>query len=142
MRRGHAANRNFSLWSSETDYGWRVVRQISFVEGEGKVARGEWRRVADTFGNHIGYQALANFKSDEELPSGASSTSINVWECLLNAGLGGRSRTAGLSEDERISRKTRFGKPLPPEDDVERAQAKVTEFGNGRLVAAPLIGTR
>jgi hypothetical protein len=132
-RRGHGGNRDFKLWLPETDQFWRVIRQVSFAEGERKCAAGEWCRVNDGFGNHVGFQILANFKKDEELPSGASSTSITVRECQLNAGLGGLSRTAGMIEEKRISRKNQFGKPLPPEDAIERAQAKVKECAEHRI---------
>ena len=33
-----------------------------------------------------------------------------------------------MSEEERVSRKNRFGKQLPPEDSAERAQAKIMEW--------------
>ncbi len=95
-------------------------------------------------GNHVGYQVLANLTKDEDLPSGASSSSITASECELNCG---KSRTVGLPEDKRISRRTRMGRALPPEDAVERAQAKVrmwphsaSRIDNGR--GDPVYGDR
>jgi len=129
-----------NLFPAETSLGWRVIRQVSCSEASEKLATGEWREVYDEHEKFLGCQVLANFKKDEDLPSGATSTSITVWECMLNAGLGGKSHTAGLPEERKVSRKTRFGKALPPEDAVERARAKVAEFGRHRLVASPRIG--
>ena len=126
-----------AVYPAETSLGWRVIRHVPATEAREKLATGEWREVYDEHQSFLGCQILANFKVDQELPSGASSTSITVRECLLNAGiretsrgvvLGLKSRTAGMTEDERISRKNKFGKPLPPEDAVERARAKVKEL--------------
>ena len=115
-----------------------MIYHVSKEQASRKLANGEWREVYDEHGNYWGCQVLANFKKDEDLPSGATSTSITVRECMLNAGLGGRSRTAGMSEEKRISRKSGFGKSLPPEDAVERAAEKVKEFGRNRFRAAPI----
>jgi len=91
-------------------------------------AEGKLREVQDEHQNFLGYQLISNFKTDNDLPSGVSSTSITVTECVLNAGLGGYSRTLGMGEEERISRKSREGKQLPPEDAIERAIEKVKEW--------------
>lgn len=151
-RRGHGGNRNFSLWSPETDQGWRVVRQVSFAEGENKCARGEWRPVEDGHGNRLGYQVLANRISDESLVSGASSISISVKEVELNAGAAAfkrsKSQTAGMPEEQRIARRhPKSGKPLPPEDEIERATEKVkawpypqSRIDNGK--GKPVFGDR
>jgi hypothetical protein len=123
--------RSIPVFPADTTLGWRVIRMVSVQVALGKLALGVWREVHDEHGNFQGCQVLATVKSDSELPSGASSTSITVNECELNAGLGGRSRTAGLPEDKRISRfrTTDHGiLPLPPEDAIERAQAKVKEW--------------
>ncbi len=125
-----------SLYPAETSLGWRVIGTTTAPIAAERLARGEWREVYDEHGNFWGYQVLANFTKDEDLPSGASSTSITVRECELNAGLGGRSRTAGMTEEQRISRKNKFGKALPPEDAVERAQEKVKAMEAHRLFDA------
>jgi hypothetical protein len=137
QRRAHKGD--IDVFPAETSLGWRVIRQASQDEAQKKLATGEWREVQDEAGNFIGCQVLANFKKDEDLPSGASSTSISPRECLLNAAGLRESRTANLPEERKISRKSRFGKALPPEDAIERAVAKVREFGAHRLVAAPLV---
>lgn len=130
-------NGDVSLYPAETSLGWRVIRQVSRAEAAEKLGRGEWREVYDEHGNFRGCQALISFKKDEDLPSRRTAPSITVKECLLNAGLCGKSRTAGMTEEQRISRKSPFGRPLPPEDAIERAQAKVVEFGRIRLTVAP-----
>jgi hypothetical protein len=120
---------SLNLYPADVTLGWRVIRRVSQARGERKLALGEWREVHDEYGNLQGYQVLATFKTDLDLPSGASSTSITVSECELNAGLRGKSRTYGLDEDERLSRRNQqTGKALPPEDAIERARAKVREW--------------
>jgi len=121
-----------NLYSADIALGWRVIRTVRQCQGAKKVQLGEWRMVLNELGEHIGYQVLANFRTDRDLPSGASSTSITVTEILLNALTifrDGRSRTKGLSEEKRITRHRHIdGKALPPEDAVERAQAKVAAW--------------
>lgn len=133
-----------SLYPAETSLGWRVIGTTTRERGREKLVSGEWREVYDEHGNFWGYQVLANFKKDEDLPSGTTSTSITVLECILNAEGLRASRTAGLPEEKRISRKSKCGVPLPPEDAIERAVAKVAEFGRNRLVArserGPFLG--
>jgi hypothetical protein len=117
-----------SLYPAETILGWRVVGTTTHAKAADKLTRGEWRVVEDEQHNFLGYQVLAAYKKDEDLPSGASSSSITVNEAQLNAGLHGRSRTTGMSEDERISRRSKDGKALPPEDAIERAREKVMQW--------------
>lgn len=136
-----------SLYPAETSLGWRVIGTTTRERGLEKLAGGEWREVFDEHHNFWGYQILANFKKDEDLPSGASSSSITVSECCLNAGLGGRSHTSGMPEEKRISRRSEEGKALPPEDAIERAIEKIKQWpwpasriddGSG----APIFGDR
>lgn len=127
-RRAQSSERCISVYPADTTLGWRVIKMVSAQLAMAKLALGVWREVHDEHGSFQGCQVLATVKSDSELPSGASSTSITVNECELNAGLGGKSRTAGLSEDKRISRFRTDGKALPPEDAIERAEAKVREW--------------
>ena len=126
QRRAHAGE--IRVYPAETSLGWRVIRHVSAQEAGEKLASGEWREVLDEQGNFWGCQVLATFSKDQDLPSGASSSSITVNECFLNAGLGGRSRTAGMPEEKRISRRSAEGKALPPEDAIERAREKVRQW--------------
>jgi hypothetical protein len=130
--RGSNSAFTFYLYPADTTLGWRVIRRVTAAQGVAKLAAGQWREVFDEYGNHWGYQVVANFRTDQELPSGASSSSITVREMLLNAGVffpNGKSRTAGMTEDKRISRKHPIsGKKLAPEDAVERARAKVSQW--------------
>ena len=121
----------FYLYPPDTALGWRVIRKVTLAEGAEKVLRGEWREVHDEHGDHWGYQVLVSSKTDQDIPSGATSSSITVNECELNAGLGGEWRTKGLPEDKRLSRfrRTEAGLlPVPAEDAIERAQAKVAQW--------------
>jgi hypothetical protein len=126
QRRAEKGERCISVYPPDTSLGWRVIYHVSKSQATAKLATGEWREVHDENHNFMGCQVLATFKQDEDLPSGASSSSITVRECELNAGLGGRSHTVGLSEDRRISRRNQVGHPLPPEDAIELAKAKVS----------------
>jgi hypothetical protein len=130
-RRSQSSERSIAVYPADTSLGWRVIRMVSPNVALGKLALGVWREVFDEHRNFVGCQVLQTVKTDSELPSGASSTSITVNECELNAGLGGKSRTAGMPEDKRLSRFRTTANgilPLPPEDAIERAQAKVKEW--------------
>ena len=112
--RRHGGDANYLLFSAETTLGWRVIKHVTGAQGEEMLARGAWRDVYDERNNHIGYQLIPNRQNDSEMLSRSSAASITVRECQLNAGLRGSSRTAGMTEDRRITRKTRYGVPLPP----------------------------
>lgn len=132
-RRSSIGERNVNVYPPETTLGWRVIRMVSPTKAAEKLARGEWREVRDEHGAFIGCQILASCAKEKDLPSRASASAITVRESELNAGLGGASRTIGLPEEKRIARSNPFGHPLPPEDAIERAIAKVREYGNRRL---------
>jgi hypothetical protein len=133
-----------NLYPAETTLGWRVIGNTTALAAAEKLARGEWREVYDEHGNHLGYQILATFKTDQDLPSPSSSSSITESECELNAfaKIGWvRSFTIGMPEEKRITRGRHrnamgeyTGPVLPPEDAVERILEKVKEFGRHRLV--------
>ena len=118
-----------NLYPADISNGWRVIRIVSFALGLEKVARGEWTLVNDEQGNPFYFQVKTNFKTDQDLPSGASSASITLGEVLRNAGLFGKSRTAGMTEDARLSRpRLPNGHAPAPEDAIERAQEKVKQW--------------
>lgn len=118
-----------NLYPAETTLGWRVIRSVSVGVAREKVALGEWREVIQDWNGALAYQMVATFKSEKDLPSGASSSSITVRECMMNAGLMGDSHTMGMPEERRISRRHPMnGRALPPEDAMERARAKVAEW--------------
>lgn len=128
-RRGHGGESLvYPLWTPNTDQrGWRVAREISFAQGEAKCVSGEWDRVRDDYGNLSGYSMRVSVKTDQDLPGGATSTSITVREVLMSAGVFGKSRTMGMTEEQRITRRD-GRKFLPPEDAIERATAKVRQW--------------
>jgi hypothetical protein len=119
----------YDLYPPTTTLGWRVVRKVTAAEVDDALIRGLWREVYDERGNFAGYQIKPNFKSDDDLPPGWSLCSISVNQMDLNAGTvfrNGKSRTAGLPEDERVTRRDReTNHALPPEDAVELAVEKV-----------------
>jgi hypothetical protein len=114
----------YLLYGANTTLGWRVVRTISFEEGERREAAGSLRRVNDSIsGNHIGYQIVptSERRGDRDLPSLSSTASISQREMEINAGEGGHSRTAGMTEERRLEQRV-------PEDRIERVQAKVAVY--------------
>ena len=113
------------LFGATTTLGWRVVRMVSFAEGEKRAGRGSVRRVYDEVTNeHIGYQLVSSHeqRGDRDLRSQPSTASISMREMQLNAE---RSRTVGLTEERRMER---VALGLAPEDLVERVQCKVRVF--------------
>jgi hypothetical protein len=122
----------YSIFHTETTLGWRVIRMCNLAKGQQKVACGEWREVHDpNTGELIGFQPVtpAEARGDRDLPSLASCASISMREMQANAGELGRSRTAGMLEEDRVSRRDpRNGTLLPAEDFVERTRAKVRVF--------------
>jgi hypothetical protein len=133
-RRQNIGERCINVYPPETSLGWRVVRMVSPALAAEKLARGVWREVRDEAGGFLGCQILLSCEKEKDLPSRASASAITVRESELNAGLGGQSRTIGLPEDKRICRHDQYGHPLPPEDAIERAIAKIHEYGQRRLI--------
>lgn len=111
-----------------------VARRISRDDGERGVSRGAMAREYDSCGQHVGYRMVE--RTDHDLPSGSQSGAITASEMELYAGRrfrGGRSRTKRMSEERRLTRVDAVtGKKLPPEDDVERVEAKVAAYGGLR----------
>ncbi|WP_420239243.1 hypothetical protein ACOBR2_06595 [Telmatobacter bradus] len=129
QRRLENRSRCIDVYPADTTLGWRVVRQVRLTEAAQHLAAGAWREVYDERGNFLGCQVLLSICTDQELPSGASSTSITLGEVMLNAGLGGRSRTLGRSEEWRLTRPKRpNGRRPAPEDAIERAIEKVKQW--------------
>jgi len=127
-KRNHSSTQ-FSLYPAETLLGWRVIRNVSYAQGEEMVVQGKWREVYDEHGNHIGYQMRPSRSDDLEILSRSSSSGIVRSEMEINAGRvfsKGKSHTAGMSEARRMIRTNRdTGKALPPEDRIERVTSKV-----------------
>jgi hypothetical protein len=137
--RGGALN----LYPAETTLGWRVIGLTTALRAAEKLAQNEWREVYDEHGTHLGYQIVANFKTDQELSSNPSSCAVTVRESELNAGQcfrRGKSRTMGMPEDKRLSRPKGLNGRIPaPEDAVERVVEKVKEWGRHRLCVAVTV---
>jgi hypothetical protein len=130
----------YLLFDTNTSLGWRSIQRTSFAHGEEKVAQRQWRRVNDEHGRHVGYQAMHHAPSfsngDALLAIPSSMASISMREMHANAGLMGRSATASLSDDARERHFNRRRLVPEFEDFVERAIAKVQEFGATRLVCS------
>lgn len=134
--RGQHSASYFDLYSADTSLGWRVIKKVSSAVGEQQVVQGKWREVYDAYDCHIGYQILAVLWQNKEQSSRPTSCVIVQREMLLIAGRAfkkGRSKTAGMTEEQRITRrdlrsKVGTGRALPPEDAVEKAQEKLKQY--------------
>lgn len=122
-------DRSIDVFAADTSLGWRIVRQVSAMYAYQKVTEGKWVEIFDDIGNFYGVKIVAAVKSDQELLSGTSATTVTARDAMLYAGLGGASQTIGRSEDYRITRYSRVTcKALPPEDRIERVMAKVAQW--------------
>lgn len=129
----------FNLFAPYEELGdWLRVRSVSFAEGERMCRYGEWSRVYYANGEHAGYEMCQRAEWNACV-TGESPRGLSESEVTLYAGRAfrhGQSRTSGLTEKQRLTRRDeRTGLPLPPEDVVERLEAKVQYFGEHRLVA-------
>ena len=135
----------YLLFNPNTTLGWSVARRISFERGEQMVAWGTVVQVNDEFGRHIGYKFRD--ASEPKTPlikvSGSTAPTIRAKESMANAGLMGGSRTARLSDEQRLSRiHPLSGKLLAPEDMVERAREKVRIYPEVSDRKAPCVAPR
>jgi hypothetical protein len=105
---------------------------MSRIKGSDMVAQGFARDVHDEQFNHIGFQLMPTRQMEQQQLSMHTSTGLVPRDVMLNAGTQfkhGKSRTAGMTEDQRLHRThPTTGKLLPPEDAVELAQARVREW--------------
>ena len=122
----------FPLWLPPTPLGVTVHDYVTVREGDRMVLNGQARLHYDALGNPDGYELMPVAGSkvkNGDASSKPTAALLTVKEMDLVAGQkfrGGRSRTAGRSEKERLTRVHPVtGKPLPPEDEVERAVAKL-----------------
>jgi hypothetical protein len=123
----------FLVFAACTTLGWQVVRRLTFAKGEAMANAGVYARVYDEVtGLQIGYQIAKEPATDKDIPSQPTQAVISISELEANAGVRGRSRTAGLPEHKRLERAKRTsrktGKLLLPEDAIERATAKVRVY--------------
>jgi hypothetical protein len=130
--KSNRGSRRLPLYAAETLLGWRVIRWISRIKGSDMVAQGFARDVHDEQFNHIGFQLMPTRQMEQQQLSMHTSTGLVPRDVMLNAGTQfkhGKSRTAGMTEDQRLHRThPTTGKLLPPEDAVELAQARVREW--------------
>lgn len=108
------------------------IRRISRAEFETLRQRGRAIPIHNGQGELLGCQLTNNHPGDGLIPSQAGGPVISAREMEIFAGRsfrGGRSRTAGMTETQRLERSkrtsTRTGKHLVPEDAVERVEEKV-----------------
>jgi len=116
-----STRKQFFVYHSENVLGWRMIRMTDMARGDAQVMAGNWRRVYETLtGMLIGFQVVqaSTARGEYDMPSIPTPAAMSAREMELNCA---RSRTAGLSEDQRAE--LRF-----PEDKIERVQAKVRVY--------------
>jgi hypothetical protein len=119
---------DFLLYSADMSAGWRVIQRVSYAYGEHRSKLGEFRRLFDGFGRLVGYHAV-EARHDATVSSDPSRAALGAREMQANAGLLGRSRTAGLREMDRVGRHHPVsGRVLAEEDFVERTQELVKAY--------------
>jgi len=130
----------YLLFDGNTALGWRVTRRISLDAGERMLASGHARRVNDHNGVHIGYQLQQPGPVKNGVPAKPTPALLSAREMDLIAGQAfthGASRTASMTEAQRLTRVHPLtNKLLPPEDEVERAVAKLHALTPRHLQAA------
>jgi hypothetical protein len=133
--RAYAKSHVFKLYAPYSEAGdWLGVRNVSFAEGERMCRLGEWSRVYDANNVLVGYEICRRAEWNAYVTR-ESPRSISVSE-MVSYAIRRPSQTAGLNEEQRLTaRDKRTNWPLPPEDYVERLEAKVEYFGQHRLVA-------
>ena len=137
MARHHRlASKEFLVYTGDTTFGWRIIRATSFVKGEALVDQGVYIRLYDALtGQHLGYGVRESRGPVAELNSSHTSPALTRFDSEAIAGLYGKSKTIGMSEELRLLRRCpRTGKQLAPEDFIERAIARAKEY---RLPPSP-----
>lgn len=129
----------FCLYAPYEELGdWFRVRNVSLADGERMCRLGQWSRVYCANGAHVGYEMCPRSNWNAHVTNN-SPRGLSASEMALYAGRAfrrGKSRTSALTEEQRLTRRNeQTGLPLPPEDAVERVEAKVKYFGEHRLVA-------
>jgi hypothetical protein len=116
----------YLLFSADTSKGWRVIRCVTFDQGQREIDRGTCRALRDPVTCElIGFQVIsrAAARVDQDIRSeGVEYSGILPEEMRAFAGLAGVSRTAALSEDQR---EKLIKDHEQPEDFVERTTHKV-----------------
>ncbi len=126
--RRRSGSAEFRLYPANTTLGWRATKRISQTVGDALVEAGHAELVFDEMENRHHYQLKAEKPVVNGLVSQEKFGSLTAHDARLIAGLHGRSRTAHLTEERRLTRCDQFGKPLPAEDAIERAQAKMLAY--------------
>jgi hypothetical protein len=132
MARNHRlASKEFLVYTGDEHSGWRIVRTTGFVKGERLVDEGRFERLYDALnGEHIAYRISSDPNLNQTRESRFSSPALTRRDVEANAGLYGKSKTAGMSEEMRLVRSCpRTGKRLATEDFIERAIARVKAHG-------------
>jgi hypothetical protein len=115
------------LFSAESGTSGRIIRRVSMEDAERYEKAGVWERRYDgNSGELLGFQMVACYIYDQKVPaSKPSPAAISASEMEVFAGVAGRSRTARLSELDKLQR---IHDGLPSEDHIERTMCKVFVF--------------
>lgn len=133
MSRNNRRREQYAVYQ-ETTLGFLIVGRISLDAGMRKVDDGLFAAVYDEErgGRIAGFHLLAARTYDREAASEATPCAISAHEMQLFAFRrfkDGRSRTAGMSELEKVTRiHPKFGTALPAEDAVELVVEKMRVY--------------
>ncbi len=150
MRSGAAT---FNVMHNNSDGTWHYLGRISFQSAERKVDAGKWQRVYNQQNLHIGYEIcdsnpeavlaslhrevkskvkLGPVRRDKATAQASAEKKVSICisskEMQIYAGQvfkHGKSRTYGMTDEQRASRISERGNRLSEEDAVERVVAKV-----------------
>ena len=119
------SDKRFNLYPPDSSDRIRIVRKVSAAEAADHICNGTWKD-GEEYDGFPCFHMVANVKPDLDMASSESDVGISVFEMEVNAGMYGVSRTCGLSEVQRLTQpKDKMGHAPPPEDLIERIQAKV-----------------
>lgn len=140
MAQHRCKSKEFLVYVGDTNLGWRIIRTTSFEKGERLVLDGRFERLFDALtGKHIAYRISGNAIHARINEARFSSTSLTERDAQAIAGLFGKSKTAGMSEEMRLTRTCpRTGKHLATEDFIERAAARVEAYTSSANVRGDL----
>lgn len=135
MARARRRIEEFFLYEDEAtrgSLGWRVTRRISREAGERMLVAGHAVQVHDEHGNMVGYHKVDAPLARNGVGANPMPVVLTAREMDLIAGQffrHGRSKTAGMSEAQRLSRIDPMTRRLlPPEDGIERALARLESY--------------
>jgi hypothetical protein len=130
-RRSVSAREEFYIYEDISALNCRRTRRISYDRGETLALNGHAIRCYTPAGVHVGYELVqqVTYVKNGAIGSRPRPSMLTARDMELIAGLYGESKTENMPESQRVTRVHPVTRRiLPPEDDIERAKAKLEEF--------------